>query len=115
MVRRSSVFGISTDNGISPIDFTGASPRLAWNTAQLCMFMGIMLGVWMIILIIWEKLHFILSIEWWINIITVLLRFKKKPNLYIKERIYGPGTLEQEKKLEVGDADEYPREFRNQP
>jgi len=99
----------------SPIDFTGASPRLAWNTAQLCMFIGIMLGVWMIILIIWEKLHFILSIEWWINIITVLLRFKKKPNLYIKERIYGPGTLEQEKKLEVGDAYEYPREFRKQP
>ena len=85
----------------SPIDYTGASPRLAWNTAQLYLFIGIMFGVWMVILIIWEKLHFILSIEWWINIITVLLRFKKKPNLYIKERIYGPGILKSDKKLEA--------------
>ena len=85
----------------SPIDYTGASPRLAWNAAQLYLFMGIMFGVWMVILIIWEKLHFILSIEWWINIITVLLRFKKKPNLYIKERIYGPGIFEVERKMEA--------------
>jgi len=63
--------------------------------------MGIMLGVWMVLLLIWEKLHFNLSIEWWINIITVLLRLKKKPNPYIKERIYGPGILEVEKKLEA--------------
>ncbi|QEE18082.1 hypothetical protein DSAG12_03920 [Promethearchaeum syntrophicum] len=85
----------------SPLDFTGASPRLAWTTAQIYLFIGIMLCVWMILLKLWEKLHFILSIEWWINIITVLLRFKKKPNLYIKERIYGPGMLELEKKLEA--------------
>jgi len=85
----------------SPIDFTGASPRLAWNAGQLYLFMGIMFGVWMVLLILWEKLHFILSIEWWINIITVLLRFKKKPNLYIKERIYGPGIFEPDKKLEA--------------
>jgi hypothetical protein len=85
----------------SPLDFTGASPRLVWNTGQLYLFMGIMFGVWMVLLILWEKLHFILSIEWWINIINVLLRFKKKPNLYIKERIYGPGTLEPDKKLEA--------------
>jgi len=85
----------------SPVDFTGVSPRLAWNTAQIYLFIGIMFGVWMVLLILWEKLHFILSIEWWINIITVLLRFKKKPNLYIKERIYGPGILEVEKKLEA--------------
>ncbi|MHA1901835.1 MAG: hypothetical protein ACTSW5_13140 [Promethearchaeota archaeon] len=83
-----------------PLDFTDTDPRLAWNTCQLYLFMGIMFGVWMVLLILWEKLHFILSIEWWINIITVLLRFKKKPNLYIKERIYGPGTLEMDKKLE---------------
>ncbi len=85
----------------APIDFSGASPRLAWNTAQIYLFMGIMLGVWMVLLLIWEKLHFILSIEWWINIITVLLRLKKKPNLYIKERIYGPCILEVGKKLEA--------------
>ncbi len=85
----------------SPLDFTGDSPRLAWNTGQLYLFMGIMFGVWTVILLIWEKLHFILSIEWWINIITVLLRLKKKPNLYIKERIYGPGILDVDKKLEV--------------
>lgn len=83
------------------IDFTSASPRLAWNTGQLYLFVGMMFGVWMIILLIWEKLHFILSIEWWINIITVLLRFKKKPNLYINERIYRPGILELDKKLEA--------------
>ena len=84
----------------APVDFSGASPRLAWNTAQIYLFMGIMLGVWMVLLLIWGKLHFILSIEWWINIITVLLRLKKKLNLYIKERNYGPGILEVEKKLE---------------
>ena len=84
----------------SPIDQTGASPRLAWNTVQLYLFIGIMLGVWAVLLLIWEKLNFILSIEWWINIITVLLRFKKKPNLYIKERIYGPGILEVDRKME---------------
>ena len=83
------------------LDFSGASPRLVWNTAQLYLFVGIMFGVWTVILLIWEKLHFILSIEWWINIITVLLRLKKKSNLYIKERIYEPGTLESDNNLEA--------------
>jgi hypothetical protein len=85
----------------SPIDITGVSPRLAWNSAQIYLFMGTLIGVWTVLLIIWEKLNFILSIEWWINVITVLLRFKKKPNLYIKERIYGPGILDVDKKLEA--------------
>ena len=84
-----------------PLDFTGGSPRLVWNTVQLYLFMGVLFCVWTVILLIWEKLHFILSIEWWINIITVLLRFKKKPNLYFKERIYGPGIFGPDIKLEA--------------
>jgi hypothetical protein len=74
------------------LDLSG-TPRLVWNTVQIYLFILLVFLCWQGILMVWEKLNFVFSMEWIIHYTAVLLRLKKKPNLYIKERLYNPGNL----------------------
>lgn len=82
------------------VDFNGIDPVLAWNMVEIYLFMGIVVLTWFLILFIWEKLHFILSLEWILGVISWTLRMKKSVSLYESERIYGPTKSETEKNQE---------------
>ncbi len=70
------------------VDFSAEDPVLVWNMAEIYLFMGLMMGIWFLILILWEKIRFIMSVEWLLSVISWLLRLKKTTSLYAKERIY---------------------------
>jgi len=83
-----------------------SNPRLAWNTFQIYFFILVVFLCWQGVLMLWEKVNFAFSMEWIIHYAAVLLRLKKKPNLYIAERLYNPGNLDsnleiEQKELEI--------------
>ena len=82
------------------VDFSSLDPVLAWNMIEIYLFMGIVLLTWFLILFIWEKLHFILSVEWILGLISWILRLKKSNSLYESERIYGPTKIDPVKNSE---------------
>jgi len=67
---------------------------LVWNMVQIYFFMGIVIAFWFLILYIWEKLRFILSMEWILGTIAWILRLKKNTSLYVSERLYIPTDQE---------------------
>jgi uncharacterized membrane protein YobD (UPF0266 family) len=72
------------------VDLSGVDPVLAWNLAEIYLFMGFVVALWFLILFLWEKIQFVLSVEWILGAISWILRMKKTVSLYASKRIYGP-------------------------
>ena len=75
------------------IDLTG-DPHFNWNVFAIYGFILAVFLAWEIILRLWEKAHFILSLEWMLVWIFRLLRFKSKADLHIDTRLYQPTLIE---------------------
>lgn len=71
------------------VDLSGMDPILSWNMVQIYLFMGLVVILWFLILYIWEKLSFILSVEWILGLIAWILRMKGSISLHAASRIYG--------------------------
>jgi hypothetical protein len=77
----------------SAVDLSGIEPILIWNMAEIYLFMGIVIGTWFLILFVWEKISFILSVEWILGVISWILHLKKTISLHALDRIYGPTKI----------------------
>ncbi len=74
------------------IDRTGVQPVLRWSYFQVFVFLLVLLLAWEIILRLWEKLHYVLSLEWWMHLFLSLLAWKKRPYT-VSQIIYGPNQI----------------------
>ena len=81
------------------LDLTG-SPKLAWNPFQIYLLFVLVLLAWHIILLFWEKIGYILSLEWILNKSSKILNLKRSSSLYISERLYPHEIKENSKNFE---------------
>jgi hypothetical protein len=70
------------------VDLSGINPILAWNMGEIYLVMATLIGIWFLVLRIWEKIEFIPSMEWILGLIAWILRMKKSPSLHVDKRLY---------------------------
>jgi hypothetical protein len=88
-----NIWGSSVDRVVSSDPSTFL---FAWNFWQLIAFIATMWIFWEILIRIWEKINFALSVDWFLVKITQLLTGQKMARLNFKPILYGPNQVRNE-------------------
>ncbi len=95
------IFALFTPFWGPTIDRTGGQPVLLWNVVQVFTFVIALFLAWELLLRLWEKIRYVMSLEWWIHIILNLL-YRKKSLYDPKQIIYEPNqTFPSDTKITV--------------